>query len=657
VSYFVTGATGFIGRHLVERLLEREGDIHVLVREESRAKLDALIERWGAGDRVKPVIGDLSEHRLGIDPEPLRGKIDHFFHLAAIYDMTADETRNALLNVGGTQNAVDLADELEAGTFHHMSSIAVAGLYKGNFNEDMFDEGQPLAHPYHRTKFESEKLVRERLTRPWRVYRPSVVVGNSKTGEMDKIDGPYYFFKAIQKLRHALPQWFPLISLEWGWTNVVPVDYVAAAVDHIAHQDGHDGQAFHIVDPKGQRSGDVLNTFANAAHAPHAVMRVDRKVIQNLPKGVLSFAMKLPALKQIRTQFLADLGIPDEIVDYIALTCRFDARDTQRALRDSGIELPPLESYSEKLWDYWERVLDPDLYKDRSFEGAVNGKTVVITGASSGIGRAAAVKIAAAGGIPILVARTQEKLDEAKAEIEAAGGTAYAYSVDLSDFDAIDAFVEQLLSDHARVDMLVNNAGRSIRRSVALSYDRFHDYERTVRLNYLSPVKLMLGLLPHMRDQGGGHIVNVSSIGVQTNPPRFSAYVGSKAALDAFTRVTSSETIGDNVTFTTIHMPLVRTPMIAPTKMYDSFPTITPEEAADMVCEALRSKPKQINTRLGTFGEVAYALAPKAVDQILHMAYRVFPESTAAKGEKGGDGDKASGEATAFAYLMKGVHW
>ena len=586
-------------------------------------------------------------------------KIDHFFHLAAIYDMGADETRNALLNVGGTQHAIDLANALEVGTFHHMSSIAVAGLYdEGTFNEDMFDEGQKLAHPYHRTKFESEKLVRERVSSPWRVYRPAVVVGDSRSGEMDKIDGPYYFFKLIQKIRHVLPEWFPLISLEWGWTNIVPVDYVAAVVDHIAHAEGLDGQAFHVVDPKGQRVGEVLNTFAEAGHAPKAVMRIDKRATQNLPKGVLSFAMKLPALKQIRAQMLADLGIPDEVVDYIALSCRFDARDTQRALRGTDITLPPLESYAEKLWDYWERTLDPDLYKDRSFEGAVNGKTVVITGASSGIGRAAALKIAAAGGIPILVARTKSKLDEVKAEIEAAGGTAYVAPCDLSDFAAIDALVEHLLAEHARVDMLVNNAGRSIRRSVALSYDRFHDYERTVHLNYLSPVKLMLGLLPHMREQGGGHVVNVSSIGVQTSPPRFSAYVGSKAALDAFTRVVSSETIGDDVTFTTIHMPLVRTPMIAPTKMYDSFPTISPEEAADLVCEAIRAKPKQINTKLGTFGEVAYALAPKAVDQILHLAYRVFPESTAAKGEKGDAvSEKASGEATALAYLMKGVHW
>jgi NAD(P)-dependent dehydrogenase (short-subunit alcohol dehydrogenase family) len=660
MTYFVTGATGFIGRHLVERLLERDGDIYVLVREGSADKLERLLEKWSppAPNRVKPVFGDLAEPQLGIDDaarEQLSG-VDHFFHLAAIYDMTADETQNALLNVGGTQNAVDLANALGAKRFHHMSSIAVAGSYDGHFTEDDFDEGQDLPSPYHRTKYESEKLVRQRVQGPWRVYRPSIVVGNSQTGEMDKIDGPYYFFKAIQKLRHALPEWFPLVSLEFGRTNLVPVDYVAAAVDHIAHQDGLDGQAFHIVDPKPPKSGDVMNTFANAAHAPHAVMRVDKKLTDMLPKGVLSYALKIPALQGIKRSFLADLGIPEEVIQNAELRTRFDARDTQRALAGSGIELPPLESYATKLWDYWERNLDPDLFKDRSFEGAVNGRTVVITGASSGIGRAAAIKIAAAGGIPLLVARSLDKLEEAKAEIEAAGGTAYVYSCDLSDFDAIEQLVAQLLSEHAAIDMLVNNAGRSIRRSVKLSYDRFHDFERTVGLNYLSPVKLMLGLLPHMTERRSGHIVNVSSIGVQTNPPRFSAYVASKSALDAFTRVVSSETIGDDVTFTTIHMPLVRTPMIAPTKIYDSFPTISPDEAADLICEAIRTKPKQINTRLGTFGEVAYALAPKAVDQILHMAYKVFPESAAASGKKD-PSERASGEATALAYLMRGVHW
>jgi NAD(P)-dependent dehydrogenase (short-subunit alcohol dehydrogenase family) len=266
------------------------------------------------------------------------------------------------------------------------------------------------------------------------------------------------------------------------------------------------------------------------------------------------------------------------------------------------------------------------------------------------------MKIAAAGGIPLLVARSMDKLEEAKAEIEAAGGTAYAYSADLSALDSIDELVEKILDEHAAIDMLVNNAGRSIRRSIALSQDRFHDFERTMQLNYFGAIRLTMGLLPHMRERGSGHIVNVSSIGAQTNPPRFSAYVASKAALDAWTRVVSSEVVGDGITFTTIHMPLVRTPMIAPTKMYDSFPTITPDEAGDLVCEALRAKPKQINTRLGTFGEVAYALAPKAVDQVLHMAYKVFPDSAAAKGEKDAN-EKASMEQVAMANLMKGVHW
>jgi NAD(P)-dependent dehydrogenase (short-subunit alcohol dehydrogenase family) len=366
--------------------------------------------------------------------------------------------------------------------------------------------------------------------------------------------------------------------------------------------------------------------------------------------------MQLPAAKGVRKAVLADFGIPDDVIGYIGLTAQFDTRDTERALAGSGIAVPPLDTYADKLWDYWERNLDPDLFKDRSFEGAVNGKTVLITGASSGIGRAAAFKIARAGGIPLLVARSADKLEETRREIEDMGATAYAYSADVSEPGSVDQLVEKVLADHPAVDVLVNNAGRSIRRSVALSYDRFHDYERTIQLNYLGTIKLIMGLLPHMRDRKAGLIVNVSSIGVQTNPPRFSAYVASKAALDAWTRVVGSECIGDNVHFTTIHMPLVRTAMIAPTKIYDSFPTISPEEAADLICEAIRARPKHLGTRLGTFGEVAYTLFPKAVDQILSTAYKVFPDSAAAKGKQDPD-EHASTEQVALAHLMRGVHW
>ncbi len=666
MAYFVTGATGFIGRHLVGRLLERDGDIYVLVRDGSSDKLEALLaEKWipaagpDARTRIRPVIGDLTQPRLGLDDatvDELNGSIDHFFHLAAIYDMTADEDRNRIANVEGTRHAVELANAVQAGRFHHTSSIAAAGEHKGLFREDMFDEGQKLTHPYHRTKFESENIARTQTQVPWRVYRPAIVVGNSQTGEMDKIDGPYYFFTAIKLARHYLPGWFPLIGPEFGYTNIVPVDYVAAAMDHIAHEPDLDGQAFHLCNPKRQRSGDVMNEFAKAAHAPQLSMRIDTKLLQALPKGTLGMLMQLPAARGVRKAVLADFGIPEEVLGYVGLRPEFDTRDTERALNDTDISVPPLDTYATKLWDFWERNLDPDLFKDRSFEGAVNGKTVLITGASSGIGKAAAFKVARAGGIPLLVARSADKLEETKRQIEDDGGTAYAYSADVSDPESVGRLVEEVLADHPAVDVLVNNAGRSIRRSIALSYDRFHDFERTIQLNYLGTIKLIMGLLPHMRERRSGLVVNVSSIGVQTNPPRFSAYVASKAALDAWTRVVGSECISDDVHFTTIHMPLVRTPMIAPTKIYDSFPTISPDEAADLICEAIRAKPKQINTRLGTFGEVAYALAPKAVDQILATAYKVFPDSAAAKGEKDPN-EQASTEQVALAHLMRGVHW
>ncbi len=664
MTYFVTGATGFIGRHLVGELLAREGDVHVLVREGSRTRLDVLVEGWerehpGARERVKPVVGDLQLERLGVDPGWLdahAGRIEHLFHLAAVYDMTAGEEVNERMNVSGTRHAVALANALGAGCLHHTSSIAVAGLYKGLFREDMFDEGQKLPSAYHRTKFESEAIVRREARVPFRVYRPAVVVGHSRTGVMDKVDGPYYFFQAIQKLRDALPPWVPLVGPELGWTNLVPVDYVARALDHIAHVPGHDGEAFHLAHPRGIRSGEVLNAFARAAHAPQLAVRIDKKLTDALPKGALSMLLRLPQLKGVRDGVLGEFGIPGEVIEHVGLPTRFDTRDTERALRGSGIAVPELDEYAEVLWDYWERNLDPDLFKDRSFGAAVNGKTVVITGASSGIGRAAALKIAAAGGIPILVARGREKLEAVRAEIEARGGTAYVYSCDLSSTEAIGELCARLLDEHAAIDFLVNNAGRSIRRSMTLSHDRFHDYERTMQLNYFGTIKLIMGLIEHMKERGAGHIVNISSIGVQAAPPRFAAYVASKSALDAWTRCVSSEVVGRGVTFTTIHMPLVKTPMIAPTKMYDAFPTLTPDEAGDMVCEALRARPKELNTRLGTFGQVAYALMPKAVDQILHLAYKVFPDSAAAKGEKDPE-EKASMEQLAMANLMKGVHW
>ncbi len=303
-----------------------------------------------------------------------------------------------------------------------------------------------------------------------------------------------------------------------------------------------------------------------------------------------------------------------------------------------------------------------------SLEDAVSGKTVLITGASSGIGRAAAVKIGEAGGTVLLVARTKAKLDELAEEIEDLGGTAYSHPTDLTDMDDIDRMADEVLAKYGAVDVLINNAGKSIRRSVDRAYERFHDYQRTMQLNYFGPVKLILKLLPEMRDRGTGHIINVSTIGLQVNTPRFSAYVASKAALDAFSRSIGPEVVGDGVHLTTIYMPLVRTPMIAPTKIYDRFPTLTPEDAADLITEAIRKRPKRMATTYGTIGQITYALAPGAQDLIANQAYQMFPEDeskpqvTDGKGGKGDDKDKKKDkeptpEQRVFVRATPGVHW
>ena len=617
MSYFVTGATGFIGRNLVQRLLQREGTIYALVRAGSRGRLEELRTGWGAdGARVVPISGDLTQAGLAISEEDLvamRGQIEHFFHLAAIYDITAGSEAQQIANVEGTRHAIELAGLLDAGCFHHVSSIATAGLYRGVWTEDMFDEAEKLDNnPYFRTKHEAERLVREDSVRPWRVYRPGIVVGDSRTGEIDKIDGPYYFFKLLQRARRVLPAWLPTVGVEGGEINIVPVDFVADAIDHIAHQPGLDGRAFHLTDPDPRRAGQVVNTFAKAADAPRMSWRLDRDVTEPATGAVRSALRLLPGSKRAVAAMLGEIGLPAEVLGYLDYPTSFDSTRTQEVLAGSGIEVPPLESYSTRIWDYWERNLDPDLFKDRSLAGAVRGKVVLITGASSGIGRATAVKVADAGATVLLVARSVEKLEETKEEIIAAGGVAHIHRCDVADVEDVARMADEVLTYHGHVDILVNNAGRSIRRSVALSYDRFHDYERTIQLNYLGSLRLILALLPAMRARKSGHIINISSIGVQTNPPRFSAYVASKAALDAFSRVIASEVIDDKVHITTINMPLVRTPMIAPTRMYDMFPAITPEEAAEMIAKAMVNKPKKVATKLGNFGELLYAVAPKA---------------------------------------------
>ncbi|SDD50792.1 SDR family oxidoreductase [Actinokineospora iranica] len=609
-TYFVTGVTGFLGRRLVERLLERPdcAAVHVLVRPRSMERFTAAAARWSRPDLVIPVVGDLTEPGLGVDPAPLTGRIDHVVHFGAVYDLTASDAANRAANVDGTAHVVEFAAVVGARLLHHVSSIAVAGDHRGRFTEADFDLGQRHHSPYHATKFAAEKLVRDQDKVPYRVYRPAAVVGDSRTGETDKVDGPYYFLPALARLAR-LPSALPLAAPDLGATNLVPVDYVVEAMAHLMHVDAPSGTTYHLAENGEQRVVDVVNAFARAMGAP--------RIRTTLP-------VALPRVRKVgpvADAVLAELGVPGAVLPHLDLPTVFDSSATVAALVGSGVTLPEFDSYADKLVSYWAEHLDPERPWLRA--GSLRGRRVVVTGASSGIGRATAVAAGRRGAVVLLVARRQAELDQVRAEIEAAGGTASVHPCDLTDADAVDALVKDL----GVVDVLVNNAGRSIRRSVRLSVDRLHDYERTMSLNYFAPLRLTLGLLPGMRARGFGRIVNVTTMGLQTDTPRFAAYVASKSALEAFGRAAGRELLADGVTVVSVRMPLVRTPMIGPTAVYRGLPVMSPDRAAAMVLRALTTGGEVVQRPEGFAMELLRVFAPSLARQLLNIAYRVSPES------------------------------
>ena len=668
MHYFVTGATGFIGKRLVKKLLEHKGSVvHFLIRKESASKVDALRNYWGLNDtkgaaRAVPVFGDLTAKKLGVeadDVKKLKGQIDHFYHLAAVYDLGASEEEQITVNIDGTRNTVEFAKAIGAGHMHHVSSIAAAGLYEGVFREDMFEEAENYDHPYFRTKHESEKIVRKECKIPWSVYRPAMVVGDSQTGEMDKIDGPYYFFKLIQRMRQFLPPWMPAIGLEGGRVNIVPVDFVVDALNHISHHHKVSGKCYHLVDPQGYRVGDVLDIFSKAAHAPKMNLFINAALLGFIPKSVKKGLMALAPVRRIRSAIMKDLALPEDMLTFVNYPTRFDSRDTLAALKNTNIACPNLHDYAWRIWDYWERHLDPALHVDRSLRGTVGGKVVLVTGGSSGIGLSAACKFAEAGATTIICARGEDQLVEAKKEILAfagKGAKVFTYSVDITDAEGCAALVKTLEAEHGGVDFLINNAGRSIRRAIEASYERFHDFERTMQLNYFGSLRITMGLLPGMVAKKKGHVVNISSISVLINAPRFSAYVASKAALDAWTGCAASEYADQGVTFTTVNMPLVRTPMTAPTKIYENMPLLAPEEAADMIVQACINKPVRVATRLGTSVQLLHAGLPRIAQILMNTTFRMFPDSAAAKGDKSAK-PTLSPEAIAMSEMMRGIHF
>ncbi|WP_027503769.1 SDR family oxidoreductase [Rhodococcus sp. UNC23MFCrub1.1] len=628
-TYVVTGGTGFLGRAVVRRLVERDANavVHVLVRPTSEHRLSGVAE--SSGHRVRPLIGDLERPGLGIDDSALSAltAVDHVIHLGAIYDLTAGEDQEST-NVQGTAAVAELARSLGA-TLHHVSSIAVAGDHRGVFTENDLDLGQNFPTPYHRTKFEAEKLVRATPGLTWRVYRPAAVVGDSTTGEIDKIDGPYYLFRLISLLAE-LPSALPMTVPALGATNIVPVDHVADALVALLHAPDLDGRVFHLVNPRPQPMREIYSALADAAGAPRAVGSIPGSVVTPLLRSTNRHVVAA------RDAVFENYDIPPVMAEHLTLPTRFDSTLTRAALNEAmgenAARVPEFRTYAPALWSYWRAHLDPYRARRDDPAGPLVDRHVVITGGSSGIGKASAFAAARKGARVIIVARDEAKLAAVVEEIRATGGDAHGYVCDITDDASVAETVAAILRDHDHVDMLVNNAGRSIRRSLTLSTDRLHDFERTMAVNYFGALRLILALLPHMRERKYGHIVNISSASVQSHPPRFAAYVASKSALDAFTSVAASETLADGVSFTTVHMPLVDTPMIAPTGNKNVNKVETPEKAAAMVMRALIEKPKRIDVPTGTAAEWGNLLMPRSKDRVLASYYKAYPDSAAAKG-------------------------
>jgi thioester reductase-like protein/NADP-dependent 3-hydroxy acid dehydrogenase YdfG len=625
MRYVVTGGTGFIGRRVITKLRQMRPDdeVGVLVRRASLSRFERLASDWG--ERVKPVVGDLTAPDLGLTDETLSdlAGVEHVVHCGAIYDITMAESAQRAANVDGTRSVIALARRLNA-TLHHVSSIAVAGDFRGEYTEADFDVDQSLPTPYHRTKFEAEQLVRTESGLRYRIYRPGAVVGDSRTGEMDKIDGPYFLFGVLAKLS-KLPSFTPIMLPDSGRTNIVPVDYVVDAMVWLMHVPDRDGQTFHLTSPEPIGLQGIYRGVAKSAGLPP--MR------GSLPRAVAIPALKVRGrAKVVRNAIATQLGIPAELLDVADLPTTFNAGATQEALQGSGITVPGFASYAPQLWRYWAKHLDPDRARRDNPDGPLVGKHVIITGASSGIGRASAIAVAERGGAVFALARNGQALDQLVDEIRQSGGQAYPFTCDVTDSSSVEHTVKDILGRFGHVDYLVNNAGRSIRRSVVNSTDRLHDYERVMAVNYFGAVRMVLALLPHWRERRFGHVVNVSSAGAQARSPKYSSYIPTKAALDAFADVVGTETLSDHITFTNIHMPLVRTPMITPSSRLNPMPPISAEHAAAMVVRALVEKPTRIDNPLGTIAEAGNYFTPKLARRILHQIYLGYPDSPAARG-------------------------
>jgi short-subunit dehydrogenase len=633
-TYFVTGGTGLIGRELVPRLLARGGEVRLLIREAAQSRQRAFIDRLhetarAHGATLRLVTGDVAEPNLGLSADDLAALKDvaHVFHLAAVYSLEVSDDRFERVNVGGTRHLLEaLRGASFAGVLHHASSVAVAGDFAGTFTEEMLEAGQRHTHPYFASKYESERLVRAATDLRVRVYRPSAVVGHSVTGEMDRVDGPYYLFEPIRRIREVLPPWVPLPELRYAPLNMVPVDFVAAAIDAIAHRDGLDGKTFHVVDPSAPSFVKSFNAIAKAAGAPR-MRKNPLRAFRGQSKAAAGMAGQLASVKFLRHELLRDLGLPPTLEQAQSPKLKFDATHLVVALEGTGVRIPAQAEYVEAMWDYWHRHLSPPKRKAELVREAFDGRRVLVTGASSGIGEAFALRAAELGARLVLVARRKDELERVAGRVRERGGEAHVVVADLATLEGCDEAVREALSAIGGVDVLVNNAGHSIRRSLVDSMERWKDVERLFQLNFMAPVRLIRGFLPGMRDRRDGVIVNVLSAGTHMATPNFGVYTSSKAALSQFSNTLAAEHAHENIHVLCSYLPFVRTPMMGATGLFDETSAMTPERAAEWMITGVARRERMVAPRSFRAFYMTNFVAPRQSARILNLLYRIWSDT------------------------------
>jgi NAD(P)-dependent dehydrogenase (short-subunit alcohol dehydrogenase family) len=427
-AYLVTGATGFIGGQLVQRLLDRRGStVHCLVREESADRLAERIREWGTTTRrVKPLVGDLTASNLGLDKatlDGLKGTVEHVIHLAAVYDITADAESQQRANVEGTRHVVQVANRIRpGGSTTCPRSPPPGGTRARSPRRCSTRRPDSTTRTWRPSTSPSGSPGPRRRCRGGSTARASWS-GSSRTGEIDKIDGPYYVFKLIQRLRHMFPQWLPLVGLEGGRSRSCRSTTSSTRWTTSSTSTTTAGTA-RCLPPRRPRpalAGETMNLFADAAHAPQFQMRIDARASM-LPKGTRRSSASLPPVANVPQGDPRRPRDPRGDPQFVNWPTTYDCSNTLEALEGTDIACPPLDDYAWRLWDHWERHLDPDLFRDRSLRGAIGEHVVLITGASDGIGKQVALDAAAAGAHVLLVSRTRDKLEAVQAEIEEAGG-------------------------------------------------------------------------------------------------------------------------------------------------------------------------------------------------------------------------------------------